>query len=345
MTWYVIETLSPDTATVCFAGDKAVEWQSVSRLGGKLGVDLDSLVATVRASGEREDSESEVRGTATRIIAEPALGPDGVVQAVSVWVGAAGDEPTTAPKLGPLYVDLAEYKLVQTLECFMLSANSPADFSADRDPTLFLRKVIRFDKIPEFLQMAANPTEGSKFSCFMNIHHEAGHLMYWLGLARYDHDGKKIRALGQDITEFSAPEVHPAALASVDDGSLSRKSGALLIGFPGDQTQEPVLNYWMTPPPVRLRLNSAEKAGHHLHPDDVAAVWDVQRRLVDAEKTTQLSVFVRIAAGDDDDWVPTQTTFSPYPSETVGPAVLVARVRVLEDSEVAAMDAEAVLSP
>lgn len=342
MAWHVIETLAPDAATVSFSDGKAVEWGSVSRLGAKLGVDLEQIVTQAREGGADADYEADVRGTPSRVIVRPSVGPDGTVHGVAVWVGLADQEPGPAPLLGPLYIDLETFRVQQTIECFMLSAINADAFNADRDPSLFLRKVVRFDRVPEFVRMAAESGMAPQepFRDFINVRHDDGHLMYWHGLARHDVDGKKLRALGQDITEFSEPQVHPAALASIDDGTLSRKSGALLIGFPDVEGFDPVINYWMTPPPDALRLDPKIPAGHRIHPDDVAAVWDCQRQLSDSEAASeQRTLPVRICAGED--VVACEMTCTTYPADNVGNTVLVARVRVLDDSELPAGDSPA----
>lgn len=339
MAWHLIETLTPGEATVSFSDGRTVEWGSVPRLASRLGVPVAQIVDQVRVDAHEVRQTQRTDDGDLDVLAIPVIAADGVVHAVSLWVAPSGDTPTPAPKAGALYVDLTTYRVQQTLECFMLSSLDPSLFNEDRDPSLFLRKVVRFDKVPEFVQMAAAADAADrtdKFNDFMNIRHDDGHLMNWYGIARRDPSGTKIRALGQDITDHSAPQVHTAALALVDDDdSLDRKSGALLIGFPDDTTLAPVMNYWMTPIPHPIRLDAANRDGHRIHPDDVAAVWECQQRLSESDSGSVLSTFTRIASGDGE-WIPCQMTCAKYPADNVGASILVAKVRVLDSPEVAA---------
>ncbi|WP_461666651.1 GAF domain-containing protein [Gordonia sputi] len=327
MSWHVVETLSKGRASIVWSDGKRAEWRSLMRLQQDLGLDLQSAVNETRQSTVGIDRlETTAGGDHRRLITLAHPNVDGYVHAVSVWVGEPGAAPSEAPIIGPTTLDVGNnYAVHHCMETYMMSSVDPSGFGADRDPTMYLYKVISFDHVHELVELAASPGTRTEFRGELNVRHDDGHIMHWQSVARYNADENVIRGFGQDITAYEPPVINPSDIARM---GISGGSATVLIGFPADGKSAPVPHYWLTPPPAALSSLDPNNA-YEIHPDDTESVWRVQRILSGSVTATPaLPVSVRMKSSTSVDWVACDMLCSKYPSENIGAFILVCQVQV-----------------
>ena len=330
MTWHLIETTTPDLATVVWSGSRRVDFGALLRLEQRVGLGVSTIVDTVRKTRERLDQTLDSARGPQRVVVIPSIGVDGVVHAVSVWADDPDIALGPAPIVGAAGCDFGDGRVLESADDYLMHSIDLRGYQPYRDLGMFFAKVIGFERVAELVKMATNPLAIDQFHGDLTLKHDAGHIMRWQAIARIDHASNMLRGFGHDITSFEPPVISTAEMARLDLGPSNSKAASALIGFPADTKSSPVLAYWLTSPPECLE-NEDITASWEFDPESVDEMWRVQQLLASAvSPSTTLTTSVRLRAPHRQ-WVKCDLTCSKYPLENVGAGILVTGLTVADD--------------
>ncbi|MFF2088618.1 GAF domain-containing protein [Nocardia sp. NPDC058176] len=320
MTWYLVESLDLPTAPMSIVakeGDHR-EWSGIRRFKRDEGVDLLDLLIQVRRHAT-PISQTITGAKGPRLVeAIPIVGVDGDVYGIHVWVGET--EPSTPPRpAAAIRWNSGELQVQQQLESWMMSTDDADGFKRVRSPGEFFRKVVRFDKAPELIQIATKPVAGHTFDATITVLHDRGHLMCWQIAARTrDDEHSGMRALTHDITDVSPPEIGPLETLGLTAEPDPDAPAAALLAFPPDSDRA-IIALWVTKAPSWvdwLREGDIEL----IHPDDqrelARTTTILAPDLPGHDQHGEIITQARIRAHTETGWQPVSITSRRYP----GPA-------------------------
>ncbi|NLU83751.1 GAF domain-containing protein [Rhodococcus sp. HNM0569] len=309
-TWYLVETLTDDSATVVGEGGKVRGWTSVARLAPAPDVRIEPVIDAVRTS--RRAWTKVVSSARTKksflLSALPVLGPSGDTHGVQVWIGDP-DVPVDPPRIAAGIAWLLDRTVIaQTVEASMMSGVQPEDHVPERTPAEYYGKAAKFDDFEGLFALALNPQPGARWDSEMSVDHADGRTMRWWcwGKARVDEGNVGARLLWHDITDSGEPSRPTFAELAMKQGLAAAGVYTAVL-----DVQTRMLVAWLPreSPAPWVQWRDVESGSAVLHPDDHTVLDDAAARLDAGEETVRVRARVR---GVEQDWVDTVLDVSKH---------------------------------
>ncbi|MEU7140443.1 GAF domain-containing protein [Nocardia sp. NPDC046473] len=331
MTWYLVECLGLSSMSIVAKDGVRKEWVSIFRIERDEGVDAVGALNWARSSGSHLDQRMSGRFGDRRIEIVPILGPEDDVYAMHLWIG---DPSTDAPKPRPaagLRWNLGELQVQQRLESWLMSTNDASAWKGIRSPGEIFRKVLRFDDIPQLIEIANSPTPDAQFESSLCILHDDGHLMNWQIMARGRNDERHVgvRALTHDVTDIEPPVVGPFETLRLTNEDITDGPAAALLAF-GARSSPPTISSWIGKVPTWIDWQRDGDPAL-IHPDSWPALRRTQALLEPACPTIEMTTRARIRANTDTGWQTVDITSRRYPGE-VGRILHIIRITKADDN-------------
>lgn len=334
MTWYMIESLGPNKdMTVVFKDGVRRDWSSVKSITRETGIDTDNLsLEEVFASGQHADPHIVQGKQGPRKIAfEPKYGASGRVFAVLLWVGLPDAPVGPARKSAVIEWELNAIQVKQGLDSWLMSSDDPDGFQRRRDPGEYLRKVLRFDSVPQLTQTALNPEPETVFETGATVLHDDGHVMAWRSVSRCfepAEDGIAMRAINHDVTDTEEPQIGPLEVLGLGEPAGNDAPVAFLLTFPAQRPElVVVVDFIHKPPPVWVDY---VRDGNHgqIHPDDWPGLRRTQAILVGAPPEARAVTRGRLRAHVPGGWQWVEMTSKRYPGSVGNNLHIVEAVKI-----------------
>ncbi|MFD6158700.1 GAF domain-containing protein [Nocardia sp. NPDC060256] len=222
MTWYLVECLGPSSMSIVAKDGLRKEWVSIFRIERDEGIDAVGALNWARGSGSHLDQRMSGRFGDRQVEIVPILGPED-----DVW-------------------NLGELQVQQRLESWLMSTDDASAWKGIRSPGEIFRKVLRFDDIPQLIEIANSPTPDAQFESSLCILHDDGHLMNWQIMARGRNDERHVgvRALTHDVTDIAPPVVGPFETLRLTNEDITDGPAAALLAF-GARSSPPPISSWI----------------------------------------------------------------------------------------------------
>lgn len=287
--WTVVETMgAQDSWSVVLLDGRPTEFKSLAR---SLPVPAISLVTEAFDSAapvERQLPPSRRSQVGETIRAVPVVAPDGVVHAVSVWVG--DDAPDSVPAVGA-------FSYTSDKRLLRLSGEMHTRFDLPQPPhrTTWtgpeaFRRVVRFDTALDLISRTIDSTPNDRWQGQLTARMGNGLRRISCVFRNGSEDAAtQWRCLAMDITEAVPPEpmtVETAALAA-----LQSRGPATYIALMDIENAQ--LVRWVTDPIPDVMWQGIYDDRTTTHPEDAIRVREVGRRFADGSITSEQMTNVR----------------------------------------------------
>lgn len=208
--WNLIETLTPDSATVVSEESTVRGWASIERrLHPARDIDLTKVIEAVRQSGTRftSDMRSNHRRQTFHIDALPVLGPSGEAHGIQLWVGDAATDVAPPRIAAAVSWSLERMVILQTLEASLMTGVVPENHVPERTPGEHFAKTPRFENEEALYALSLNPQPGARWDGAAMVEHADGRTMKWHAWTKASMRPGELgtRTLWHDISDAGAP--------------------------------------------------------------------------------------------------------------------------------------------